>query len=209
MISGIYAITGPGGRQYIGSSAHIGKRWSRHRRMLEEAAHHSPKLQAAWNKHGAGAFTFTLLEECPAEALVAREQAYLDERRAATGDDGYNCNQVAYSVLGYRHRPESRAKMSASRMGLGKGRVKTAEHRAKLAAALTGKKQTPERIAKRMATFDALGYTDVMRTRGLGTKASDATKAKMSASHTGRSISHKGKPWSPARRAAYEARKAQ
>ena len=48
------------------------------------------------------------------------------------------------NTLGYRHTPKSRAKMSASR----KGRTLSAEHRAKLIAANTGKQFTPERCAK-------------------------------------------------------------
>lgn len=48
------------------------------------------------------------------------------------------------NTLGYHHTPEACAKMSADR----KGKSKTAEHRAKIAAALKGQPFTPERCAK-------------------------------------------------------------
>lgn len=48
-------------------------------------------------------------------------------------------------------RPEVRAKMSAA----ARGKPKTAEHRANIAAALVGKKYSAERIAKRTATRKA------------------------------------------------------
>jgi len=74
---GIYAITTPNGTQYVGSSTKIERRWHEHRSTMRHGKHHSERLQAAWAKHGA-ALRFEVLEECAAEQLNEREQAWID-----------------------------------------------------------------------------------------------------------------------------------
>ena len=80
--------------------------------------------------------------------------------RQCTGNKAYGWLRRRHSViqsvisrgnqymLGKRHSPEARAKMSAS------GRIKefSVAHRAKISAALLGRKQSSETIAKRVAT---------------------------------------------------------
>jgi len=65
------------GDSYIGSSYRVNARWYAHKRALRLGIHHSPRLQATWNKHGEEAFTLRVLEECPRETLLEREQEYL------------------------------------------------------------------------------------------------------------------------------------
>lgn len=79
---GIYCITTPNGSQYIGSSIKIERRWHEHRSTLRHGKHHSERLQAAWNKHGA-ALRFDVLEECAAQELNGREQAWIDRLQPA------------------------------------------------------------------------------------------------------------------------------
>src|SRR5258708_4443042 len=63
-ICGVYQIKCvETGEKYIGSSWDIGKRWSQHRFQLRRGRHSSDALQCAWNKYGAGAFEFSVLEE--------------------------------------------------------------------------------------------------------------------------------------------------
>lgn len=96
------------------------------------------------------------------------------------------------AITGLKRTAEVRALLSAQKIGNthGKGKTRSAEARRKTAAALLGRKLSPEHAAK----------IAVLR---CGTKHSAETKAKMSAAHTGKIMSHRGKPWSVARRAAH------
>ncbi len=77
--TGIYQIRcGPTGKSYVGSSVQIYVRWAQHRRALRTNRHHAPHLQRAWNRHGADAFYFEILDECDRSLLVEREQHYVD-----------------------------------------------------------------------------------------------------------------------------------
>ena len=76
-ICGIYSITTPTGKCYIGSSVHIQCRWSEHRYGLRHKKHHSVRLQNAFNKYG-DLLKFNVLEECDRSNLNIREQYYID-----------------------------------------------------------------------------------------------------------------------------------
>lgn len=76
---GVYAIEQVGtDRIYIGSSGNIENRWYQHRLALRRQKHHSPFLQRAWDKYGADAFRFVVLDECPETEILELEQEYLD-----------------------------------------------------------------------------------------------------------------------------------
>lgn len=110
MNSGIYAIEQMGtSRLYIGSSKEFSVRWKRHLMELARGTHHSHFLQHAWNKYGADAFRFYIVERCPIEKLLEREQHYLDSL-----DPELNHCRIARSRLGIKVRPEVRAKQSVS-----------------------------------------------------------------------------------------------
>lgn len=107
MSGGIYAIHHlESDRQYIGSALNIAARWRLHRKQLKDGNHHCAHLQRAWNKYGAQAFEWTVLETCPAEQLLEREQHHLDSTRRK-----YNSSPTASSPRGTKHRPEVVAAM--------------------------------------------------------------------------------------------------
>src|SRR5690606_16572171 len=143
--AGVYLIRSSDGRQYIGSAVNIGKKWRNHWRDLEGGKHHNRFMQRAWRKRGRRDFQFSVLLFCDRENLLQYEQACIDAYRPE-----YNAAPVAGSQLGYRHTPESRARMSASRrkdFSPMKGRKHTAEARAKISANRKGKgcgKRPPE-----------------------------------------------------------------
>lgn len=79
MKSGVYKIENQITKDiYIGSSVHLANRKSRHFKDLEKNIHHSIILQRAVNKYGIENFIFIVLENCEKEALLIREQYYLD-----------------------------------------------------------------------------------------------------------------------------------
>lgn len=82
-ISGIYAITNIQTQErYIGSSSDIPARINQHLADLRRGKHHAKCLQEAWNRFGADAFRFEVLEEVSDGQLLASiEQQYLDEEQ--------------------------------------------------------------------------------------------------------------------------------
>lgn len=144
-VCGVYVIEHiESGRVYVGSSNAIVARLCKHRSQLRHNAHHSLKLQNAWNKYGETAFAFKTILICAEEDLVAREQEAIDSYRAASRR-GFNILPNAGGTRGYKHSEEARANMSRAQTG----RVVSAETRAKIAAAHSGIKQKPEAVEKR------------------------------------------------------------
>lgn len=91
-ICGIYKIQNSiNGKVYIGSSKDIYRRWSDHKSSLKRNAHHSYKLQRAWNKYGADNFTFDIIQivedVCNLKNL---EQTCLDSYKSYDFNYGYN-----------------------------------------------------------------------------------------------------------------------
>lgn len=137
---------------YVGSSMRLEKRWSQHREELSLGEHHSPRLQHAWNKYGAGQFTFSVLEEVKRDrdALIEAEQRHMDEKNAYDHGHGFNILRKAYSVAGRTYTEQAIANISAGC----KGRVFSAETRKKISATLIGNKRalglkhSPETLLK-------------------------------------------------------------
>lgn len=147
MNSGVYRITRvQTGKTYVGSSKNLSRRLGWHRKSLERGSHHAQHLQRAWDKYGADAFEFAIIElvEQP-ENLVIREQFWLDHWRAASGL--YNSRFMAASNLGSKWSAEDRKKLSK----LLRGRTHSPERSAIMSAARKGKKRrpmSPDRKAK-------------------------------------------------------------
>lgn len=112
--SGIYCIEHrASGKRYVGSAANLDRRFKKHIKQLENGTHHSPKLQAAWNKYGADAFDFIILLLCPVDQLLQREQEELDI--LDTVEFGYNISRFADAPMrGRSQSEETKAKMRES-----------------------------------------------------------------------------------------------
>lgn len=79
MTCGIYAITNTTDqKKYLGSSTDIENRWEQHLQMLRTGKHVNLHLQRAWNRDGASAFVFAIIEEVEPEQLLDREQEFID-----------------------------------------------------------------------------------------------------------------------------------
>jgi len=184
-ISGIYQIELGNGHFYIGSAVNLETRERQHRIDLKNQSHCNKVAQRCWNKYGL--FKFSVLEECEKDALIAREQFYLDQHFSSAKN--VNIAPVAGSSLGIirsletrvkigawqkgRKLPlETRAKMSAS----AKGKKRSAEHRANLSASLKGRITSAETRAK--LSENAKGKTHSL-----------ATREKMSAANKGKTLS--------------------
>lgn len=69
---GIYRITNKlNGRTYVGKTGmNFGDRWDCHRAQLNGGYHDNPHLQHAWNKYGAEAFEFCVIESVKDVSLL-------------------------------------------------------------------------------------------------------------------------------------------
>lgn len=174
-MSGIYSIFNTVScKHYVGSAVSIKHRWVRHLYLLRLGTHQNKKLQNSWNKHGASAFVFSVLEDNVAtELLLLREQYWLDLHNCV--ENGYNVNPIAGSSRGTKRGPrseETKAKISAAQ----KGKKLSEEHKAALKAnhvGMTGKTQS-DAFKTRMSEVHS------------GKVVSQETRAKMRASLRGR-----------------------
>lgn len=150
--SGIYQIRNlTTSRIYVGSAVSLPHRWNGHKYHLKNKSHKNIRLQNAFNKYGMEDFVFSVIEYVENKTdLISREQFWMDKLNAASRDN-YNLSPTARSCLGCKHTPESRAKLSAAKMG---HKQNTPEVRTKLRTASTGNKyalgfkHTPEARAR-------------------------------------------------------------
>lgn len=110
-VCGVYKITSPSGRFYIGSSVDIRKRWNEHRCRLsgQSGCHHNQYLQNAADKYGLENLKFEIIELCDRSNVRETEQRLIDSFKPE-----YNLSDKVESLLTELwQRPEFRAKNSA------------------------------------------------------------------------------------------------
>ena len=142
---GIYAIVNTlNGHFYIGSAVNLANRKREHFGDLRKDKHPNPRLQNSYNRDGANAFRFAIVERVEhAETLIMFEQHYIDNLRPE-----YNLAPIAGSTLGVKYSEESKAKLSAARRaypGLADDLARATEA-ARIAN--TGRKLSPEHLDK-------------------------------------------------------------
>lgn len=187
-LSGIYAIKNViNNKSYIGSAVCFKNRFKTHKSLLKRNAHHSIKLQRAWNKYGEDSFEFSILEIVEdKEHLLSREQHYLDLTDSAKSK-GYNICLKAGSMLGMKQSAETKAKISAASKGKPRpnnilvfsGKKLSKEHIAKVVAFHKGRKRSDE--TKQKISNAMLGHK-----KWLGKKHTQAAKDKISLANKGR-----------------------
>jgi group I intron endonuclease len=153
MTCGIYKITNKQNEKfYIGSSVDVEQRWYTHKSYLRRNVHVNQHLQNAWNKHGEDNFIFSILVETDEDALLDKEQEFIDETNCCDREVGYNKALFAGSPMkGRKHYPETIEKLrkiSASRVNspetrrkislANKGSVFSAETRKRMSDAKKG-----------------------------------------------------------------------
>lgn len=148
---------------YIGQSSDVRYRWYGHvhsfkknsERLdagLQVSRRGNREMSHSWHKYGSDVFEFSVLEECPEEALTERETFWLKHFSDCLGMRVANSEgPVDNPMRGGKHKPEALAKISAAFKGkpkseihrrrIGdahKGRVLPVEQREKLSKAKTG-----------------------------------------------------------------------
>lgn len=180
--SGVYTITVPDGRRYVGSAARgFGARWRIHRHHLRRGTHHNPALQAIANKHGVDAMTFRPLIVCSPDSAVFYEQIAMDALCPEL-----NATPMAGSTFGYRHSEETKAKFhlrrkaevtekgkEARRIGVKSWRMSD-EHKAAIQAA----RGRPVRCVEKDMRFPSANAAAIwLRTTGVAPKAKSTNVA--------------------------------
>lgn len=186
--SGIYAIRNlVNGKRYVGSAVYLTERFHDHRKLLRRGKHHSIKLQHAWNKYGEAGFVFEIIEIIEDKnSLLPREQHWLEFYESAQSGRGYNISPTAGSQLGVRRSQEMRLKLST----LNTGKKQSAETIAKRVAKTKGQKRTLEqrarmsaaKIGKKMSAEFRARMSELAKNRTF----SALTRANMAAAQRGR-----------------------
>ena len=187
LICGIYSITSifDNSKTYIGSAANFYKRKSGHLKTLKGDRHANKILQNHYNKYGVSDLVFSVLEECDTEALIEREQYYLD-----TLSPFFNILKIADRRTGVAHNVDTKLKISVSLTG----RKASEETRLKMSKSHLGNKSNLGRKLPEEHKNNISNATKGNRNCA-GKKQSEETKRKRSASLKGRVISedHKNK----------------
>lgn len=173
---GIYKITNPKGRVYIGQSTDIDYRWRVYKRLRCKT---QPKLYRSIMKYGIDDHKFEIVTECDIEQLNELER-YYQELYNCIGKGGLNCLLTIGNGEKARFSEETRIKMRNSQLGKkrspesikkqadsNRGKKRSSEFCERLRKANLGKKHSPETIEK-------------FKQRMKGYKPSVETRAKIS-----------------------------
>lgn len=142
-MTGIYKITSPSGKIYIGQSVNIKRRFSEHNYLKDKRA--SP-LYSSFIKYGIEAHKFEVIHGLPNDVgqsvLDAYEVLYISQYKSC----GYVLMNLDGGGMSRQKKKEvsleTRQKMSIAL----KGRKFSEEHRAKIAAASIGHKRNNGRV---------------------------------------------------------------
>lgn len=156
---GIYKITSPSGKVYIGQSRDINKRWTQYVSLNCKG---QKRLYKSFNKYGASEHSFEIVEICLFEELNDRERHWQDHY-SVTGKEGLNGCLVDTSTLPRVYSQEVKDKIRQSKLG----KKQSEETRKKITEARKGKY-----IGESAPNF--------------GNKHSAETKSKMSKAHKGK-----------------------
>jgi group I intron endonuclease len=122
MKSGIYKITSPSGKIYVGQSVNIRHRIGQYKRLRN--CHEQARLYNSFLKYGVDAHSFEVLEYCSIDLLNERELFYMTE--FSCRDSGLNIRhggsngalseetklKISQANKGKKHSAETKKKMS-------------------------------------------------------------------------------------------------
>ena len=115
LVCGIYKITSPTGRIYVGKSKDINKRWVCYRR-IDKNTKGQIRLYNSFLKHGSENHQFEIVEECEFSQLNIRERFWQDEFDVL-GENGLNCLLTSTKDLSTQVSAKTLIKMKESKLG--------------------------------------------------------------------------------------------
>ena len=188
-MTGIYKITSPSGKVYIGQTIDIQRRFKTYKSLK---CKEQPRLYKSFIKYGVENHKFEIIGEFMKPELTKFER-YFQEMFKSTGKKGLNCILVTTDEFSGGHSDDSKKKISNKLKGrqltcehksnIAKGNSKreiTNEHRYNLGNGNRGKKQSVE-------------WKEKLSKARKGLKRTDETKNKISESMSGRKLSEEHK----------------
>lgn len=157
LICGIYKITSPKNRIYIGQSRDILGRWYSYKNLNLKYCKGQPRLHNSFKKYGIHKHKFEIIQEANLEDLDKLEIYYIALYQTFNTENGLNL-QIGgdlgrvNSRLGIKHTEKTKLKMSISH----KGHIVTKETREKLRAAKIGiprNKETNLKVSKSLTGY--------------------------------------------------------
>lgn len=109
---GIYKITSPTGRIYIGQSIDIERRFRFYKNIN---CKRQPILYSSLLKHGVDSHIFEVIEECVESLLDIRERYWQEHYNVL--NNGLNCNLTETTDKPKRHSEETKNKIATSHQG--------------------------------------------------------------------------------------------
>lgn len=140
-MTGIYKITNPSGKVYIGQSIDIENRFKQHKRAFNLGS--GTKLYNSFLKYGYDNHSFEVISECTIEELNKKERFYQEQFDSV--NKGLNLCYTTTEVEKGIVAEEVKNKISKSKTGT----PRSAEHNAKIKAAMTGKIWREETLSRR------------------------------------------------------------
>lgn len=155
-ICGIYKITSPIGKIYIGQSPNIKRRIREHQTLKNDR---QPKVYESLIEHGVENHTFEIVEECLREDLCEKEIFWIKHFKSFGTPHGLNMTAGGKGSTGFRHSKKSKERfreIANNRPPFSEEHVekitKTLQERyANRPHHTKGCTQTPDHIAKRVA----------------------------------------------------------
>ena len=175
-ICGIYKITSPSGKIYIGQSNDIYGRWNGYRRLQLK---YQKRLLYSFNKHGVENHTFEIIHKCSELELDKFEIHYINLYDTFQTEHGLN---LKHGGSFGTHSLETKRKISEA----GKLRKPNPEAWKKISIAKKGVPMSDEHKRK-------MGLSKIGNKYSLGRVTSDETKLKISNSLKGHTPWNKGK----------------
>lgn len=136
---GIYKITSPTGRVYIGQTVDIDRRWTYYKKDL---CTKQARLYNSFKKHGVENHTFEVVEECLEEDLNTRERYWQDYYN--TLEVGLNSRLTETTDKSGKLSEETKKKIAASNSIALRGKTLSEETKKKISEGNKGKTVTEE-----------------------------------------------------------------
>jgi group I intron endonuclease len=188
MASGIYIIVNTENHKiYVGSTNRLNKRKNQHWYLLRNNKHPNKHLQFAWNKYREYCFEFRVIELCPENKLVEREDHWMKHYNSIDNKFGYNietANRIKFSE-------EHRKNMSIAIKNAYANKVWTEEEKETCRNRMLGRKlskETKDKMSVSRKEFLCLN-TDAIKSANLCSIAKTSRQIKRSDGKIFKSIS--------------------
>jgi predicted GIY-YIG superfamily endonuclease len=180
----VYCFTNKvNGKVYIGKTKNMKKRINNHKNANGEC----PFFHSAIKKYGFDNFELNIIGEYLTEDEALRTEIhYIKQHQSNIRKHGYNLTSGGEGMSGYKHSPETIAKLSQSLKGrtvVNKGVPMSEEQKVKVSNSKKGKKLKLSDEQRGLMSERRKGVPSGM----LGKIASDETRKKMSDAHKGNS----------------------